>query len=150
MYFWKTGSLVEDLKNNEVTERNFKNYYLASSLLMMISYYLAMTAPPENMTMMLIEAISSIGITVFGIGFVFKCNGGDSGSNFINKALCLSFPLMVKVFVAGFFIGVVAAGFMEAGSLSQQVIEIAYMALGLLLQVIFFWRLAVHIQRVNV
>lgn len=150
MYFWKTGSLVEDLKNNEVTERNFKNYYLASSLLMMISYYLAMTAPPENMTMMLIEAISSIGITVFGIGFVFKCNGGDSGSNFINKALCLSFPLMVKVFVAGFFIGVVAAGFMEAGSLSQQIIEIAYTALGLLIQVIFFWRLAVHIQRVNV
>ncbi len=150
MYFWKTGSLVEDLKNNKVTERNFKNYYLASSLLMMISYYIAMAAPPENMTMMLIEAISSIGITVFGIGFVFKCNGGDSGSNFINKALCLSFPLMVKVFVAGFFIGVVAAGFMEAGSLSQQIIEIAYTALGLLIQVIFFWRLAVHIQRVNV
>jgi hypothetical protein len=150
MYFWKTGSLVEDLKNNKVTERNFKNYYLALSLLGMISCYLAMTAPPENMTMMLIDAISSIGITVVGIGFVFKCNGGDSGSNFINKALCLSFPLMVKVFVAGFFIGVVAAGFMEAGSLSQQVIEIAYMALGLLLQVIFFWRLAVHIQRVNV
>lgn len=149
MYFWKTGSLVEDLKNNKVTERNFKNYYLASSLLMMISYYIAMAAPPENMTMMLIEAISSIGITVFGIGFVFKCNGGDSGSNFINKALCLSFPLMIKVFVAGFFIGGVAAGFMEAGSLSQQVIEIAYTALGLLIQVIFVWRLAVHIQRVN-
>lgn len=72
MYFWKTGILAEDLKNNKVTERNFKNYYLASTLLGMISYYLAMTAPPENMTMMLIEAIGSIGITVFGIGFAFK------------------------------------------------------------------------------
>ena len=53
MYIWKTENLVEDLKSNKVTERNFKNYYLASSLLMMISYYLAMTDPPENMTMML-------------------------------------------------------------------------------------------------
>lgn len=148
MYFWKTGSLVEDLKSNKVTERNFKNYYLASSLLMMISYYLAMTVPPENMTMILIEAVGSIGITVFGIDFVFKCNGGDSGSNFINKALCLSFPLMIKVFVAGFFIGF-AVGIMEAASLFQQVIEIVYTGLVLLIQVIFFWRLAVHIQRVN-
>tara|TARA_B110000114_G_C14837254_1_gene295157 strand:+ start:125 stop:574 length:450 start_codon:yes stop_codon:yes gene_type:complete len=148
MYIWKTGNLVEDLKSNKVTERNFKNYYLASSLLMMISYYLAMTDPPENMTMMLIEAIGSIGITVVGIDFVFKCNGGDNGANFINKALSLSFPLMIKVIVAGIFVGT-AMAVMKEGSLSQQVIEITYTVLILLIQGFFFWRLAVHIQRAN-
>lgn len=148
MYIWNTNKLVQALKSGNVTERDFKNYYLASSIIMLVSYYLATAIPVENTTMVLIEAIGSIGITIFGIDFVFRCNGGDSGSHFLNKALSLSLPLMAKAIVAGFCVGI-ALAILEETSLAKQAVEIIYTGLVLLIQLVFFWRLAVHVQRVN-
>ncbi len=149
MYFWNTGKLVGDLRNDLVTERNFKNYYMASSLIMMASYYLAMTAPRENMVIMLVEAIGSIIITVFGINYVFKRNGGDGGHSFVNRALALSLPLMIKLFLAGMLIGIIETIANEL-AIPKKTLDIAGAALLLLIQLVFFWRLAVHIQRVSV
>lgn len=149
MYFWNTGKLVKDLRDDNVSESEFKNYYLASSLLMMVSIYLAMAAPPENLTMLFVEAIGSIGITVFGINFLFKYNGGENGSNFINKTLSLSLPLMIKVFLTSFIVGIVVA-VMEEASISAQIVEIANLVFVLLIQIVFFWRLAIHIHQTTI
>jgi hypothetical protein len=37
MYFWKVDSLVEDLKNNKVSQKEQFKYALASSILMVIA-----------------------------------------------------------------------------------------------------------------
>lgn len=36
MYFWNTKKLIDDLRNDRLSEQNYKNYYLVSSVFMVI------------------------------------------------------------------------------------------------------------------
>lgn len=149
MYFWKTDNLVAELKEGSVSEENFKNYYLGTSILTLVSFYLALLESPTNLSAMAIEAIGSIGATIFGLKYAFNANGGNSGTQFINKALSISFPLLIKVTVVGFILGVVLVFFEELGVKSLQIEWMLSLSI-IFIQIVFFWRLSVHIKNTNV
>ena len=67
MYFWKTKSLSEDIKSSVLTDEDWKKYYLAGSIILMLSLYLGSLAPRVNMESLLVEAITIIGVIIFGI-----------------------------------------------------------------------------------
>lgn len=37
MYFWNVNRLVDDIRLNKVSETHYKNYYIASSILIFFS-----------------------------------------------------------------------------------------------------------------
>ncbi len=148
MNFWKTNKLVEDLKNNSLDENNFKNYYLVTSIIVLLGYYLAILMPPENMGAMFFEAMGSIVITIYGINMAFKTNGGVNGLNFLNKTISIALPLTIKMFVACFILGIIL-GMMEESGLSKFYVEWILSVSVVFIQIVFYWRLALHIKNTN-
>lgn len=148
MYFWKTHLLVEDLKNNSLDETNLKNYYLATSILISVCYYLAMMSPKAYPPAMVFEAISTIIITVLGINAAFKANGGPSGVHFLNKVVSITFPLLIKVLISGFVLGIFVEMLTIAGASQLQTDWVTSIAI-VIMQIVLYWRLAVHVRRTN-
>lgn len=99
MYFWRTLQLVKDLRTEALGEADFKNYYLATSILVSICFYIALIEPRENMFALGLEAVGTALITILGINAAFKANGGSDGVRFVEKAIAISFPLLMKVLV---------------------------------------------------
>ena len=148
MYFWKTKLLVDELKQNSIDERALKNYYLATAILTLVGYYLALLQPRENVPALVVEAIGSIVVTIIGLNAAFNANGGSSGVHFLNKTVSILFPLLIKSVLAGFALGIVQAIFEGSGTNHSQfdwVLSIATIAI----QVVVFWRLAVHVKSTN-
>ncbi|WP_232415332.1 MULTISPECIES: hypothetical protein [Methylotenera] len=148
MYFWKTHLLVDSLKQGSIEPNVLKNYYLASSLLYSVCYYLALLVPPTNSAALAIEAIGILTITVFGLNAVFKANGGSSGIGFLEKIVSISFPLFIKVFVSGIALGILLEILKALGFSKFQTEWLTSISV-IFIQVIFFWRLAVHVKNTN-
>ncbi|HEY9826673.1 MAG TPA: hypothetical protein V6D19_14605 [Stenomitos sp.] len=146
MYFWKTQLLAEDVKKKTINEASFKNYYMGTSVLTTICFYLAMLQPPENMRAWATESLITLIITIVGINVAFKANGGGSGHRFIEKAVIFSFPLLIKVIVAGLIIGVVI-GALEMAGTSKFQLEWGTTISIIVIEVVFYWRLVTHIKR---
>jgi len=49
MYFWRTDKLIEDLKQNRVSQNEFKNYYLASSIIVLLGIFASSQIEPEEL-----------------------------------------------------------------------------------------------------
>ena len=151
MYFWKTGDLANDIKNDEVPDHGWKNYFLAWSIIGTLSMYLVSIAPHENMDAMLVEMIGLVGITIFGISKTFGTNieGGGTAQNYFSRSIALSVPLLVKFTVLSFFAGIVLGIAEGALSLPASGSQWALCALVLGIQILYFWRINVHLAYIN-
>lgn len=150
MYIWKTDKLVEDLRQSPLAEIELKNYYVSTSVLTTIAIYLGFMEPREDMLALAAEAIGGAMITFFGINAAFKANGGVGGSRFIEKAVSISFPLLVKVLVAGLVFGGIVGSLAVTLGLTKSQGEWTSAVGVLLIQSIYMWRLAFHIRATNV
>lgn len=148
MYIWNTGKLVAELKKNSLTEENFKNYYLATSILYLIGFYAATLSPPNSLSALTLEAIGSIGITIFGLNLAFNANKGNDGVCFLSRIASISFPLLIKLLIISIFLGILLV-VLEELSVTQTTSEWVYSCSTLLLQLWFFWRLIIHIKILN-
>lgn len=149
MFFWKTSRLVEDLRSGSLSERDFKNYYLATSIVTVISTCLLKLQPSQNALASAVEMVASVGITILGINAAFKANSGSAGSRFLEKSVAICFPLLIKAVVAAFFLGLCLAfwGGSNGIQLAQQ--EWANTTASLVIQAVFFWRLFIHVRNSN-
>ena len=148
MYFWKTKLLVDDLRNNSMEANSLKNYYLASSLLLTVGFYLSSIQPRENLAALATEAIATIALTILGLNAAFHANGGSVGVNFLNKVVSISFPLLIKVLVAGLALGV-GLGIMESSGAGHATREWIQSIGTTVITAVMYWRLAVHIRGTN-
>ncbi len=149
MYIWKTSSLAADIKNGVVGGREWKNYYLAVSIFITLSMYLAALAPREHLVAVLVEAIAVVGILIFGVSITYQTNKGDRGVDYISRMTALSFPILVKLLVVGLLFGVLIGIVGEVASFSEFVMEWFMVAFSVAIQVIFFWRINVHLKCIN-
>ena len=69
MYFWRTDLLIEDLKQNRVTQADFKNYYLVCSILILLSFFALSQAETEDLKISLASLIINIGLLITCITF---------------------------------------------------------------------------------
>ena len=135
-------------EKNTIEPSVLKNYYLCSSLLYSACYYLALLAPPTNLAALAVEAIGILTTLFFGLNAVFKANGGSSGVGFLEKVVSLSVPLSIKVFVWGIALGILLEILKTLGFNKFQTEWLTSISV-IFIQVIFFWRLAVHIKNTN-
>jgi len=151
MYFWNTKALSEDIKNSKLSDNDWKNYFLAGSILMTLSMYLVAPSPSEDITSVLVEPILMIGILIFGISVTFNTHkASDSNiTSYISKMTALAFPITIKLmtasFVAGIWFGIAEA----SGALPEFAQTWSIVVFSISTQIIIFWRLNVHLQSIN-
>jgi hypothetical protein len=145
MYFWNTNELSQNIKISKLSDNDWKNYYLAISIMGMLGLYLTALSPRENTMALLVEAISMIGILIFGISITFKTHktNDKNVASYISKMVALSFPISIKFLVLSFGFGIIL-GIVEAGNQ-----EWSITAMTVTFQALIFWRLNIHLQAIN-
>lgn len=104
MYFWNTTQPIEDLKNNQVSQSDLKNYYLASAILILVSVFLISQLPAEDWKMSLSLCLINSGLLISWMNAIFKVNGADQGQHFLNRVIALYLPISIRVMVYFFFL----------------------------------------------
>jgi hypothetical protein len=149
MFIWKTTELANEIKENTLTEKDWKQYYLAGTILVTISFYIALLEERINTQSLIVEAVLMVVIAVIGINITFKTNQNNNGSNFVARIIALSLPIIIKstVFLVLFFIalGVVA----EVAELSTESIDWLMVIFTVLIEALIFWRINVHLNYIN-
>ncbi len=105
MYFWNIDGLVQELKAGTISEYEKMKYLLATTLLQLFSL---MNGPgfiqfmPVTNTEVLIQSLFFgiiVGVTVWGIYHCFIINKQGDNKNFIERFICLGFPVGVRILV---------------------------------------------------
>lgn len=151
MYFWNTARLAEDIKNGSLSNEDWKNYYLAGSILIILAMYMAMFSPRPDMKLVLTEAIALIGVIIFGISITFNTNqaGNGTGINYIARVTALSLPLLIKFFVLSLAMGFAIGMMAELSALSWSMQNWLMSMVTICVEILLFWRLNVHLRYIT-
>ena len=104
MYYWKTKQLTNEIKADTLTEETKKNYYIGSPTITLLAMYLAIIAGTDNIPVTLLEGSLTFAAMALGINLTFKTNGEK---DYITRVVMLSFTLLVKIYTAILFIGLI-------------------------------------------
>lgn len=97
MYFWRTDLLIKDLKQNRVTQADFKNYYLVSGILILLGFFALSQTAVEELKISLAVFLINLGLLISWINAAFKANGGEQGQNFLNRFIALYLTITIKI-----------------------------------------------------
>jgi hypothetical protein len=98
MYFWRVDQLVKDLRAGIVPEYDKMKYLLFGLLL---AYFFTNMAGPAtripgiNAVLSLLECF----ILIWGVYHCFAINREHDNKNFLERFICLSFPLVLQLAV---------------------------------------------------
>jgi len=145
MYFWKIEKLKNDLLKKPLSESESFKYLFATTVL----YSLGMTPFLENNIWDVYSAIITALITAIGVYYVYKCNKGASGSNFLQKYLSMGWVVgirwsvfvMIPLMIVYFVIVAILSSIPDNTTLSD-------LLFFNLLYIQFFWLLGKHIKEV--
>ncbi len=150
MYFWKTQELAKQIKDDTITEESKKNYYLATSLITIAGMYLTLAGGMQNSMATLTECILLLIITALAINIVFATNRGNDGIDFISRVVILGFPILIKIMVLAFLIGIAMGIYSGAsGQLENSINGWDNAIIAVTVQIFFFWRINVHMSYIN-
>lgn len=147
MYLWNTRKLASDLKHGRVSEKDKMLYMLGNQLLITISIYEALFQNQENDFMGLIELLVASLIVIYGIVICYSANGKEEGRNFIEKFVCLSLPISIKLTLLAWTIGLIL-GNMAANGITKFYPMINFL-LSMLITYVFFWRISWHLRIIS-
>lgn len=116
-YFWNVNHLVQDLRAGVVTEFDKMRYLLATILVQFLGVSSAAKFVPTNNYEVLLKALFfgvAVGITIWGVQHCYLINKHNDNKNFLERFICLSFPVVVRLLIfslLGLFIALVLVTF---------------------------------------
>jgi hypothetical protein len=146
MYFWKIDKLKQDLIKKPLSESESFKYlfiFFVGLAIAISSLYFV-----EKSILEIYSLIIDMFIMVIGLYYVYKCNKGANGNNFLQKFFSIGwvvgirwFVFMILIFllyygIIGFFFGV------------PDKVGLNEMILQNLLTIIYYWRVGKHIKEV--
>ena len=102
MNFWLTRPLVRKLAANQVNDQLGMQYFLASTLLVLTQTQLSLWWGARTDWLFYFEFFALAAIAYFGCISCWKAN---NGRDFALRAICLSVPAGIRVFVIGLIFG---------------------------------------------
>lgn len=102
MYFWNVKALSEDLKTRTMSQREKMKYFLAFMVIGVIvtaNFFLSFGSSEEINIILIIEDFITIVITVGGIILCYKANQAGDDFEFIDRFICLSLPITIRLTV---------------------------------------------------
>ena len=149
MYYWKTEALADQIKEASISEKEKKNYYIAISILSSLAVCSFIGSDTTADMAILVMCVLAILITIVGINMTFKTNQGNEGTDYIARVTALSLPILIKLFVFGVIIGIVAIAAGASGKAEVNLGQWPMVLMSVVSQLIFFWRLNVHLRHIN-
>ena len=150
MYYWNTKELADQIKEGSISEKEKKNYFIVMSIIVTLSGYSVIGSEITNSMAIFVMILLEILITIFGINITFNTNQGNEGSDYIARVTMLSLPIGIKLFVFGVIIGVcvlIATG--ASANYEVNFDQWPMVLLSAVFGLIFFWRINVHLRRMN-
>ena len=102
MHLWLIQPLVHDLAADKVSERQGMHYYLASTLLILAQLQYSLWWGPRSGWLFHFELFALILIACIG---TLQCWRANKGDQFVLRAVCLSVPAGIRVFVLSLTFG---------------------------------------------
>jgi hypothetical protein len=100
IYFWNDKQLARDLKNNLVSEKHKFIYFMIYMLLPILARLNQINILGLTYTLGFILGIfAAIAIWAWVFYFFYKTNKNGDGKNFIERYICLAFPLSVRCYI---------------------------------------------------
>jgi hypothetical protein len=146
MYIWKIEKLKEELVAGDMPERETFKYLVASSAL----YALAMIQYSNPNSLDTWSGVTAGIVTLMGLFFIYRCNGGDSGRDFLIRYLSISwvvFVRMIVLFMIPALIVIFTLQELYMGGIPEETtnIELIYMTV---IEIVFVLWVAKHVNRV--
>jgi hypothetical protein len=154
MYFWNTIALARELRSKSLSQSERMKYYLASSTMYAFIYEIGGYFNPSPSLISIVQSITTVVATVIGITLCYRVNARGDGQEFIDRFVCLSWPIFIRIF-AGFslfYLIYLLSGTIIGGDRFEKFNESTTyvdMLLSLFLEVVFYWRVAYHLQWVS-
>ena len=140
MYFWNIEKLKEDLKKQTVTEGELFKYLFATVVVYCLGFMMPYTADIWYKLSILLMTV----ITASGLYYLYKCNGGKNGKNFLEKYISLGWVVSVRwAVLVALPVMVVCLIILEAIGPSMYVAEGFFFDL---VYISYFWMLGKHIK----
>lgn len=155
MHFWNVNKLIDDLKENKVTESGFKNYYIASSILIFLSYLTLTLTPESSPTEAWASFVLQVGLLISWLNAIFKANGGEHGRDFLKRFIALYLPVTIQSIVIFLIIGIIIEAILPfvTSALDEMALKQFTIAKDLIFEVVIstyiYWRIFKAIQRIN-
>ena len=97
MYFWRVDRLVEDFRNDQVTEKEKLKYMILYGVFYAVAVNSAFSTAFESTYMDAVELLITASIAIFGTYYCYAKNRGGDGRDFVTRFMCIGLPVTVKV-----------------------------------------------------
>ena len=146
MYFWKIDKLKNDLLKKPLSESESFKYLLAT----LVIYSLGMIPFLENNLWDVYSAVIMALITTVGVYYVYQCNKGARGNNFLQKYLSIGWVMGIR-WIVFIMLPIMVIFYIVKGLLSDipNYTTFTDMIFVNLLYISYFWLLGKHIKEVS-
>ena len=108
MYWWNVDALAAELREDATSEQDKMGYLLADTVITGLAFLVPRPWSPVQF----VAGLMGLGISAFGILLCFEANRRGDGKRFVERFVCIGWPITVRVLLAGilaaFLIGVPA------------------------------------------
>ena len=156
MYFWKVDSLVDDFKQNKVTQKEEFKYILLFSILTLLSTNSFVSIDSTYNFYDTLDLILTIIITVAGIYYCFKINSDGDNKNFMVRFISIGLPVVVRVLAIAIPIFIISAIIESSFFMTPEEMEsdssestLSLVVLTSLIMIGYYWYLSKKIKDVS-
>ncbi|MDH5601353.1 MAG: hypothetical protein OEY78_08635 [Gammaproteobacteria bacterium] len=146
MYFWKVDQLVEDFRNDNVTQKEQFHYILLFTILTILgsdpALYIDFTYHINDLYM----SILLLTVNICGVFYLYIKNSTGDNKDFLPRVICLGLPVLIRTIVFCipilFLIGFVEAFFepeLNTADLEDEIYKTTYGEIAAVNFVIMFY-----------
>ena len=103
MYILNYKQLAEDLRDHKVSEKQKLQYFIALAVITTIGSFAPSVDYVGNIPMLIVDILIAI-IGLFMMIMLYRQNQNGDGKHFLERYICLSFPMLVIMFMVIFII----------------------------------------------
>lgn len=166
MYLWNTNALAKELKEDTLPEREKFKYLMIYILLGVVGFELLKYLPEEVSQSVVSQtnvsestvlmSIFNILVVTIGIYLCYETNSRGDGVKFIERYICLSLPLWIRItvlwMVSYLVLGIVLIIAIRAVDMDSDLSgarNMLKLLLDIITSILYYWRLNVHIKSIS-
>lgn len=147
-HIWSTGFVMKLLRNEYLSKANTFCYFLAIMAFDWLQFTLIATTPKTSISLWsTVGSWSTFAVTVLGLIYLYRMNGGSTGRRFLQRY----FPLSVTVgwkFVVAMFVALWLIPIILAGQSHETLGWSATVSLKVI-NILMFWRIGAHLRSLS-
>lgn len=147
-HLWSTRFITNLLRDQRLSEAAAFRYFLAIMAFDWLQFTLIATTPTSRInSWTTVEAWATFAVTMLGLLYVYRQNGGSTGTQFLQRYFPLSITVgwkfVVAMFVALWLIPIILAGH------SNETLGWSTTVALTVINILMFWRIGSHLKSIS-